>query len=505
MKKSPLSPPPVNRVNIFMDMRTSTRPDSVAHTGRNWETLPIFLALIAAGVAGNFLRLPIFLNIDFLFGSIFALLALQLFGLQRGVVAAFVISAYTITLWNHPYACIILTTEVAVVGWLFPRRKIGLVLADTLYWLCIGMPLVYFFYHGVMDVSGENTSIVIIKQTVNGIANTLVARLLFAGYTLLSRSRFLPFREIISALLGFFVLCPALIILAIDSRADFASNDERIRTALLQDRDVMSERLKNWLNYRKAPIVTLAHLAATLSPQQMQERLEQTRASDPNFLRVGLLDQGATTIAVSPLRDELGRTTIGRNYSDRPFVPLLKKNLQPLLSEVIVARIGPPQPVAHMLAPVVKPSGYAGFIVGALKLDRIEKILEVNAAKVGQRFTLLDRNGNIITTNDKAQKVMTPFVRGPGKLYPREEGITQWIPTLPANTPIMERWKKIVLPRGRKYRRPLRVDADSRTASRPLPKTALQHLYPQADPALSHPARRAPLCRTVEPADHPHQ
>ena len=138
------------------------------------------VALIAAGLAGNYFKFPLFLNIDFLFGSIFAMLALQFFGIGRGILAAAIIAGYTYILWNHPYAIIIMTAEVAVVGWLTDRRKMGLVLADTLYWLIIGMPLVYLFYHVVMQVPFSNTSIVMTKQAVNGIANALVARLIFS-------------------------------------------------------------------------------------------------------------------------------------------------------------------------------------------------------------------------------------------------------------------------------------------------------------------------------------
>lgn len=432
-----------NRGDIVKNPTLSPRPDTAAPAGTNQETLPFLLFLILVGVAGNIFRFPIFFDIDFLFGSIFALLALQLFGLGRGVIAAALISTYTLILWNHPYACLIQTAEVAVVGWLYPRRKTGLVLADTLFWLCIGMPLVYLFYHGVMDVPWENTRIDMMKQAVNGIANALLARLLFVGYTLYSRAQVIPLREIVFTLLGFFVLCPALIILGVDSRADFITIDQRIRTTLLHDRDAIIERLENWLNYRNNPIVTMAHLATTLSPQEMQFRLEQTLASDPNFQRVGFLDQTATTIAFAPRTDELGHSNIGRNYIDRPYIPLLKKTLQPMLSEVVIARIGPPQPVAHMLAPVVKDSIYAGYIVGALKLGRIEKILGVNAAKEGgQRYTLLDRNGNSIASNDQEQKAMTPMGRGLGEFYRLEEGLAQWIPTLPTNTPTSERWGK---------------------------------------------------------------
>jgi len=104
------------------------------------QTLPLFLALILAGLAGNYFRFPIFLNIDFLFGSILAMLALQFFGLGRGILAAAIIASYTYILWNHPYAIIIMTAEVAVVGWLMGHRKIGMVLADTIYWLIVGLP-----------------------------------------------------------------------------------------------------------------------------------------------------------------------------------------------------------------------------------------------------------------------------------------------------------------------------------------------------------------------------
>ena len=197
--------------------------------------LPLFIGLIAAGLAGNYFKFPIFLNIDFLFGSIFAMLALQFFGLGRGILAAAIIASYTYFLWNHPYAIIIMTAEVAVVGWLMNRRKMGMVLADTLYWLIIGMPLVYLFYHFVMHVPFSNTSIVMIKQAMNGIANALVARLIFTGFALRSRSSLTSYREIVYNLLAFFVLCPALIMLAVGSRTDFAETDRRIRTTLIQD------------------------------------------------------------------------------------------------------------------------------------------------------------------------------------------------------------------------------------------------------------------------------
>lgn len=286
----------------------------------------LFLGLIAAGLAGNYYKYPIFLNIDFLFGSIFALLALQFFGLARGVATACIIAGYTYFIWNHPYAIIIMTAEVLFVGWLMQRRKTGMVLADTLYWLLVGMPLVYLFYHLVMDVPLSNTSIVMIKQAVNGIANALIARLLFTGFALHSRSSLISLKDIIYNLLAFFVLFPALIMLALSSRSDFNETDRNIRGNLIHNSEEVADHLQTWQFNQKTSLADLDN-----------------------------------------------------------------------------------------------------------KLDRLAML-----------YTLVDKNNNVIATNRSDQTIMSPFVRDKGTLHRLDNGISQWVPVLPPNTPVSERWKQSV-------------------------------------------------------------
>jgi PAS domain S-box-containing protein len=403
---------------------------------------PLLLSFIVAGLAGNYFKFPIFLNIDFLFGSIFAMLALQFFGLGRSIPAAAIIASYTYILWNHPYAIIIITAEVAVVGLLMRDRKFGMVVADTLYWLIIGMPLIYLFYHHVMHVPLSSTYITMIKQAVNGIANALVARLIFTGYILRSRTSLTSYSEIVYNLLAFFVLCPALIILAISGRDDYAETDLRIRTMLVQDSQRVSLRMKTWVVNRKSAILNLAQMAALRSPQQVQPYLELAKRSDINFQRIGLLDRNAVTTAYFPLLDELGQKNIGKNFADRPYVPTLKKTLKPMLSEVVTSRIGTPKPIVMMLAPVVTEGRYNGYVVGVLGLEQILEHLENSTNHNDTLYTLLDKNGTVIMTNRSDQKVMTPFVRDSGTLRNFDKGISQWVPTLPPNTPTSERWKK---------------------------------------------------------------
>ncbi|MDD2367130.1 MAG: ATP-binding protein [Desulfuromonadaceae bacterium] len=404
--------------------------------------IPVVLTLIAAGLAGNYFNFPIFLNIDFIFGSIFSMLAFQLFGVSRALPVAALIAAYTYILWHHPYAIIIMTAEVAVVGWLVERRKFGMVLADTLYWLFIGIPLVYLFYHVVMGSPLSSTSIVMTKQAVNGITNTLIARLIFTGYAFFSLPPIMSYRENIYNILAFFVLCPVLVILAYGSRGDFADTDHTIRSTLVSDTLQSKQYLDVWQQDRKKSIDYLSRTALNLTPAQMQPRLDQLRQTDRNFEILALLNKDAVTTAYSPTVDQFGESTIGKSYADRPYISTLKRDLKPMLSEVAMSRYGVPGPRVRMIAPVVVNGTFGGYISGVLKLGQIKDYLDSSVGKHSSFYTMIDKTGSIIMSNRADHKVMTKFTRERGSVTALEDGISQWIPIMSGNVSIMERWKK---------------------------------------------------------------
>ena len=411
---------------------------------RHPYSLLLFVFLVAAGLAGNYFSFPVFLNIDFLFGSIFAMLALQYFGLGWGTLAAALIGSYTYFLWNHPYAIIILGAEALWVGVLMTRRRVGMVLADTLFWLLVGMPLVFFFYRLVMHVPLSSVTFIMTKQAINGMANALLARLIFTGLVLGFRSSQTSFREIIYNLLTAFVLFPGLIMLAIGSRADFAETDHRIRASLLQDSARLDHYVNTWVINRKSAVLKLAEMAAVKMPQQMQAHLEQAQKSDSNFLRFGLMDREATSTAYYPLLDDLGHSTIGNNFADRPFIADLQRTLQPMVSEVLMDRIGVAKPMVAARAPVIMDGKYGGYVTGILSLAQIREQFDSSTVGHAVLYTLLDKNSQVIMSNRSDQTVMTPFKRGKGQLSQLDAGISQWVPSVAANTSISNRWQESV-------------------------------------------------------------
>ena len=135
----------------------------------------ILFFLSSLGVLGNYLNLPLFFGVSFIFGSIAVLIAIRLLGLTGAVMVAVVAGAYTYFIWGHPYAMVIFTTEALVVGILWQRKVSSLVLADIIFWLVAGIPLVWFFYNGVMAMEQAPTFMIGLKQSVNGVANAIIA------------------------------------------------------------------------------------------------------------------------------------------------------------------------------------------------------------------------------------------------------------------------------------------------------------------------------------------
>jgi len=411
------------------------------------SALALFAGLIAAGLVANHLPFNLFFGIQFVFGSVFTMLAYQRFGLRRGVLAGFLISAVTCAFHGHPYVIAIMTAEVLFVGLLGERRKIDLVSADALYWLLVGIPLVFIFSSGVKHQPAHPALIDMMQQAVNGIANALVARLIFMLLATRFRKALFSLQEVFFDFLALTVLATSVLLLINLSRNELADMDRSIRGSMELARQRMTGHLDTRLTGNIHTLVSIAGIAEASSLPLMQRSLEQVRAMNSDFLRIGLHDKHATVIACSPLIDELGKPIRGIHCADRSFIPVLKRDLKPMLSDVEPGGFGARRPRVAILAPVVSREIFSGFVVGVLELDRLKGPL-VLAAKgqmvQGLRFMLVDRNNKVIVTNRDDLKIMEPYDRGPGDLRQLGGGIFEWLPEKRKQGSSPERWERLV-------------------------------------------------------------
>lgn len=194
------------------------------------------LVLTALGLVANVAAVPLLFGVDLLWGGVFGLLAVSLFGLRWGVPCAAAISAYTVILWGHPFALVIFTLEAALVAGLARRKALGLGSCDVLFWLLVGAPLVYLFYAGFLELPLDAVTLIMLKQPVNGMLNALIASLILTFTPQLRQRSPISLQAATGSVLAIFLLVPVLTTTVLHStqlqRERVAALEVRMRSQL---------------------------------------------------------------------------------------------------------------------------------------------------------------------------------------------------------------------------------------------------------------------------------
>lgn len=431
------------------------------------------------GFAGNWLKFELFLNIDILFGSIFSMFALLRFGPIPSMIAAVIASSCTLLLWNHPWAIIIISAEAATVGWWYHKRdNSNILLVDMLYWVCLGAPMIWFFYHGIMGVQQQATYLIMLKQGVNGISNSLIASVayLIIQFNSQDESKKPNFRNIAFIVMVTLVTIPTTGYLALNLHKELFLGKEELKLHTNLVAEAAKENILTWITSHHEHVITMAQQIgdpSRKSTQSMQPVVEALVKSSSSFNRGGVLNDRAITVAYYPLTDAAGKPHLGVDFSDRPFIPILKQTKRPYVPDLVMARFGKPVPMLPLLAPIIINNDYRGYCTGILDLSRLKDMLAKQAGNSGVELTILDRNRRIIASTRSNLKLMERYeLPKGGSMRPMADGVIHWIPELERGVSVMQRWRKSLLIKEQQVSPDITWIVVSETSLLPL----LQHL-----------------------------
>ncbi len=427
---------------------------------------PAILLLVVAGYLGNYFSLPLFFGVDFIFGSIAVLMVVYFYGQLWGTLAAIIVSSYTYILWHHPYAIVIFTFESLFVSYLLGRKSNNLVLLDGIYWMFIGIPLVWLFYGEILHVSTTQVWLISLKQSINGICNALVASLIINYLPLdkivgrRSLDNRLSLQQTVFNLLVTFVLLPALIITVFNSQQLLDTIETQISTELKSTSSFLVTNVKFWYQQHLHGIEELAKIAAKSSrgnspssklnipSPTLQYNTELIQRTLPSFLKVYIADTAGKIITSAPPLNEEGNSIIGSNFDNekKALLERIAVSLQPILTDVHLDNAST-VPHVGVIVPVRTDNQFSGIVYGSLQLEQIAELLKSSIQKdpiveSGLQVTLLDSNARVIASTQSDFPVMTKFNPSRGGSIRSVDGeIFQWLPDAPG-IPAMVRWRK---------------------------------------------------------------
>ncbi len=433
------------------------------------QLLGLILLLIASFV-GNYCRWTLFFDIDFIFGSIAVWLVVCLYGIRWGTLAGLISGLCTFLIWKHPYTAITFTLESLFVGWLFYQRsnkhqkssqfdttsKNNIVLLDALFWLVLGMPLVWLFYAIVLKLDSIQALIILIKQPVNGIFNALIASLMLTHlpiYRWLKRPptiNSLSLQQTLFNLLFAFVAIPTLILIVLASNQVV---DDIKRTASLDLNNTsryLKVEIQGWYDRQFSSVSQLAELAkvSDLQSESFRQNVKFVSQSSPSFRQIYVFDNSGKTIL------DLQNGAINSAIETEPsfnqksyfaeFSQKLQQSPQSFLSSVMIDR-NPDRnsisPIAILGIPIMRDGKFIGGILCELDLQAITKPLDLNIGEELLDVTIVDQQKTIAVSSN-------PRLIGGQKFDWRKNGtVTEmsgqtyhWLPTMGSRL-VMVKWK----------------------------------------------------------------
>ncbi|MEJ2031937.1 MAG: response regulator [Deltaproteobacteria bacterium] len=406
-----------------------------------------FFILTGLAVTGNYFCIPLFFGVDFAFGSIAVLITLRCYGLTAGLIAAALGGIPTYFLLQQPFDLIIFVAEALVVGLLLRRKSMELIVADSLFWLLAGIPLVWLFYDVIMQVKADPTLFVSLKQSANGIFNALIASTLlhylplrrWAG--LPEKAEFPPLAEILFRLILILVLLPTFVLMVLNGRDSVRSLELRLQQHLNAAAKDISYHLATRLRLDEHAVATLADIAASykIVPSTPLQRITTlVNKSFPGFHHMFIANQEGIAVAFSPPVDARGQSTIGLDFSDRNYFRKLKETGKPVVSDIFLGRGGVNEPIIALAVPILKKDKFSGFALGALDLKGIIMILRSYAGTKQMKITLLASKHRVIASSNDNLLLMSVYSPAKGEIKTLTKKLTRISPR--AASPPIRRW-----------------------------------------------------------------
>ena len=285
---------------------------------------------------------------------------------------------------------------------------------------------------------------------LGGILNALLACILHLAWRARTRASGAArpaFRSVVFVTTVSLVTFPALLFLTVFVRQEVRRGEQDMRHQSAGLDLVGRQVLQTWIEDRHQSIATLANLASQPNQrrQDLQRTVEAIRSAMPAFKRAGVLDVQANVIAFSPLVDDLGHSTLGRNFADRPYIPTLRQSLQPWVADVVMGRIGRPEPIIALVVPVVRDGRYDGYCIGIVDASLIQEVLAIVTSSTDAQLTLLDRSGHVVASTRKDLAMMSAFVPPSGERRPLSEGVWHVIPPARPGRSALQRWSDSVI------------------------------------------------------------
>jgi diguanylate cyclase (GGDEF)-like protein/PAS domain S-box-containing protein len=386
---------------------------------KSFNSAVFFLLLCGLGFISNFYYFTFYTGVDFFFGSVFVLIITTLFGISWGLVAALIAGSCSVIHGEHIYLLFLNVGEALWVGFLQKKER-NLLSVDCIFWGVIGIPAMVLVYYGIMHLDTQSVLLISLKAAVNGILNAMLANVVIIHLVTnnlltkigIDKDKNIPFREMLLNILMLFVMSSTVVITFLENRKESADINAEINNSLQSESRQILYHLTLWEEQHLLAVSELASVGADsdmVYSSALQKNTQHLTKAFPDFAALALYNADGKSVTFYPEKDAQGKSVIGVDFSDRQYFKDVRVTRKPVMSDVIVGRASVPFPLVVISVPIFSDNTFRGAAAGGIKLEYIDWLLKQSSFVEDHRATLMDRQGKVISSTDKAIKPMQAF------------------------------------------------------------------------------------------------
>lgn len=421
------------------------------------KDLKCWLSAIFLGLLGfflNFAKIALFFNIDMIVGGIVVILSLKYCG-KKGILSALIASSATYFIWNHPYAIIIFTAEAVVISY-FAQDDQDIIFVDLIYWVSVGIILVFVFYFIVMHVSLKSTYIIMLKQSINGVLNTTLASILYHLINYICKQtgrkyRLVSFRSVFFKIFVIAAFLPSMMFIMLSVKSDNNKMSQVMQSTLSSFLITATSSADEFLSDVAGREQLIADTAkeynyqyTTAALNKLRDNLSKMMMSTDTFTDMGVIDNNYNSLAFIQKNNGKIIKLNNINFSDKDYYSEIRNTDKTYISNVYKDNSGNNKNIV-MLMPLKDKNGLtAGYVQGSIDFAPLYNQLKRLSKEINIYFTLVDRHSEIILSTNPEFKKAAKYsdIRMAGDITPLSEGIYQWTPPTTTYVTYMTRWQK---------------------------------------------------------------
>ncbi|MCM2681064.1 ATP-binding protein [Echinimonas agarilytica] len=338
----------------------------------------VILGLLAAFT--NLFTIPMLANTSLVLGGVFTMLAAILMRPQYALLATLIGVMGLLINWQHGWGFIWFPLEAIFVNWMV-RHRVHALVADLIYWLLIGIPIVYFVLVSINNLSPPMLATILTKQVLNGYLYTLIASffamLPFVRRQLNADELSLPSLKVYLTQAFGMISTVCLLAYGLMTERNYTiSVEEDVKRSLSYSSQQLSDNLDNSLDELKHSFATYATLLEVSPLTNPQPTLEAMLKANPELAAIQLLDKSAEPI-YSARRTSFNRPLMSSSnmiaFSNESALEAVKKH-EVTLSKVMLKPSVSLYPLISVSAPLYETDQFhaQGVLQGLIDLKTIE-------------------------------------------------------------------------------------------------------------------------------------